>query len=182
MTSQPRLIGSAQPGTRVDVYANATCSGPPLTSGSAVQLAGPGIAVTAADDGVSEFSMKAIDLVPLASACSAPISYTQRSTVVPPSPPRLPDPAPVSAAGVRPTPTPTPICIVPLLAGKTLARAKAALTAAACKLGTVRKPRPRKGKPRPPLVVKSSSPTTGARPAGGEVSLKLAPKPRRSPR
>lgn len=76
------------------------------------------------------------------------------------------------------SPAPAPVCVVPKLAGKTLARAKARLTAAACKLGTVRKPRPSKGKPLPPLVVKSSSPATGATPVSGKVNLTLGPKPR----
>jgi beta-lactam-binding protein with PASTA domain len=71
--------------------------------------------------------------------------------------------------------------VVPKLAGKTLARARAALTAAACKLGTVRKPKPRKGRRLPPLVVKSSTPAAGARP-GGKVNLTLGPKPRKAHR
>jgi beta-lactam-binding protein with PASTA domain len=71
---------------------------------------------------------------------------------------------------------------VPKLVGMTLARAKAALKAAACDLGTVRKPRPRKGKRAPPLVVKSSNPEAGTRPAGGKVNLTLGPKPRKAHR
>jgi subtilisin family serine protease len=269
--NQPRLIGSAQSGTSIDVYANATCSGSPVAGGTAAQLAGPGIAVTVGRETVTEFSARATDMVPLASACSAPISYTENTDLVPPAPPQLTgtDPtspgasgtprilgaaeagssvsvhagpacagppvatgsaaelgspgipvqvaegvtavfsatatdaadntsscsAPISYTRVKATtdagggdgstaggPTPTPVCTVPKLAGKTLARAKAALTRAACKLDTVRKPRPRKGKRLPPLVVKSSSPTAGAQPADGEVNLTLRPKPRKSGR
>ncbi|HXV05618.1 MAG TPA: S8 family serine peptidase, partial [Solirubrobacterales bacterium] len=75
---QPRIIGSAQRGTSIDIYANATCSGSPVASGSASQLAAPGIAVTVADGTVTEFSASATDLAPLESACSAPISYTEK--------------------------------------------------------------------------------------------------------
>lgn len=267
--NQPRLIGSAQPGTSVDVYANADCSGSPVANGTAAQLAGPGIAVTVGFDTTTEFSVSATDMVPLDSDCSAPISYTENSDLVAPAAPQLmrTDPASPSSSGtprilgaaetgsaVRvyagpacagppvatgsaaelgspgisvqvaegvtavfsatatdasdntstcsapisythvnattgsggggggPTPTPTLACTVPKLAGKTLARAKAALKAAACKLGTVRKPRPRKGERLPPLVVKFSTPAAGAKPAGGEVNLTLRPKPRRSGR
>jgi thermitase len=276
--NEPRLKGSAQRGTSVDVYASADCSGSPVAGGTAVQLAGAGIAVTVADVTITEFSVRATDLAPHTSACSAPISYTENSDLVPPAVPQLvsTDPgspatsgtprifgtaeagstvkvyaglscaglpiatgsaallgspgipvqvaegvtavfsaiatdasantsacsAPVSYTRLKaatdpggggndgsvdrdgedpdPTPTPTPACLVPRLAGKTLAQARTALTAAACKLGTVRKPR--KGKRPPPLVVKSSTPAAGARPSSGTVNLTLGPKPRKARR
>ena len=63
-------------------------------------------------------------------------------------------------------------CRVPKLKGKSLARARRALTAAHCSLGRVKKP---KGKGR--LLVASSRPGAGTvRPAGAAVSLKLARK------
>ncbi len=271
--NQPRLIGSAQPGTSIDVYDNATCSGPPLASGTATQLAGPGIAVAVEKASVTEFSARATDMVPLESTCSAPISYTENSDIVPPAPPQLTgtDPGSPAASGtprirgaaeagsavriyagpacvgspvatgsaaelgslgipvqvaegatavfsatatdssgntspcsasipytrVKTTtdqgggggsagggdgggPPPAPACIVPKLAGKTLAQAKAALTAAACKLGAVRRPR-LKGQPQP-LVVRSSTPTAGASPADDKVGLTLGKKPRKASR
>lgn len=273
--SQPRLIGSAQRGTSIEVYANATCSGSPVASGTAAKLAGAGIAVTVGVDTTTEFSVTATDLEPHTSACSSPISYTENSDLVPPVAPQLTGTNPASpgssgaprilgaaetgstvrvyaspvcagppvvtgsaaelgspgipvqvAEGITavfsatatdvsantsgcsaplsytrmkattdsggggggpiltpiPTHTPTLTCIVPKLAGKTLARAKAALSAASCNLGTVRKPRPRKGKRLPPLVVKSSTPAAGAEPADGKVDLTLRPKPRKSGR
>jgi subtilisin family serine protease len=199
-SNQPRLKGSAQPGTSVDVYANAACSGAPVASGSAAQLAAPGIAVTVGDDTVTEFSVRATDLAPHTSPCSGPISYANvKTTPGPDGGDGGPTPDPGSGGG-GPTPTPggngdgnstpapapeadggpapAPACVVPKLSGKTLAQAKAALKAAACKLGAVRMPRPAKGKPLPPLVVKSSTPAAGARPAGGKVNLTLGPKPR----
>jgi subtilisin family serine protease len=275
--NQPRLKGSAQRGTSVNVYANASCSGSPVASGTAANLAGPGIAVTVADETTTEFSVRATDLAPQTSACSAPISYTENTDLAPPASPQLTgtDPASPSASGTprilgaaeagstvkvyagtacaglpvatggaaqlgspgisvqvaegvtavfsakstdasanasacsppisytrvkAPTdsgggdggqtnqgggdgdPPPALACIVPKLAGKTLAQARAALTAAACKLGTVRKPRPRKGKRLPPLVVKSSTPAAGTKPTDGKVNLTLGPKPRKAHR
>jgi hypothetical protein len=66
------------------------------------------------------------------------------------------------------------------LAGKTLAQAKAALTAAGCKLGAVRKPRP-KGKLRR-LVGRFSTPAAGTSPADGKVDLTLQKKLRKARR
>ncbi len=266
--SGPRLIGSAQPGTSIDVYADEDCTGSPVASGTSGQLAGPGIAVAVGVDTTTEFSARATDLVPLESDCSAPISYTENSDLVPPSAPQLTstDPAspgasgtprilggaeagsavkvyagpacagspvasgsaaelaspgipvqvaeavtavfsatatdassnvsacsaPISYTHLNATtnsdggdtgrgegggPNPSPACTVPKLAGKTLARARAALTAASCKLGLVRKPRPRKGRRLPPLLVRSSSPAAGAKPTDGRVDLTLRPRP-----
>jgi thermitase len=74
--------------------------------------------------------------------------------------------------------TPPPqTCTVPKLAGKTLAQAKSALAGAGCKLGRVSKPKTKKGKKPPKLVVKSSTPGAGSS-AGGAVNLKLGPKPK----
>jgi hypothetical protein len=72
------------------------------------------------------------------------------------------------------SPTPALACIVPKLVGKPLARAKAALTAAGCILGEVRGPKSVKGA----LVVKSSTPAAGKKPASGKVDLRLGPKPK----
>jgi hypothetical protein len=81
------------------------------------------------------------------------------------TPPRKPDVPPPPAA-----------CIVPKLTGKTLARAKAALRAANCKLGKVGKPKGMGSN----LVVKSSTPAPGATPANGTVHVKLGPKHRKT--
>jgi thermitase len=73
---------------------------------------------------------------------------------------------------------PAAICTVPKLAGKTLAQAKAALTAAKCKFGKAIAP---KGAKPSKLVVKSSSPGAGSK-AAGAVNLTLAPKPKAKPK
>jgi len=66
-------------------------------------------------------------------------------------------------------------CAVPTLAGKTLGQARTVLAAAHCSLGTITKPKHKKGA----LIVKSSSPAAGATlPAAGRVDLTLGPKPK----
>lgn len=85
----------------------------------------------------------------------------------------------IAAAPAKPPP---PACTVPKLVGKKLAKAKAALKAADCKLGKVQRPKQQKGKRRRVLVVKSSTPAAGAKPANGEVDLRLGPKPRKARR
>jgi hypothetical protein len=74
---------------------------------------------------------------------------------------------------------PVPSCTVPKLAGMTLVRAEAALRGAHCRLGKVTKPKTKKGHKPPALVVKSSTPGTGARSASGTVNLTLGPKPKK---
>jgi hypothetical protein len=153
----PRIRGAAEAGSTVRVYAGPSCTGTPVFTGSAAELGSPGIRVEVGEGVTAAFSATATDAAGNTSACSAPVSYTRPPHGDPPRP-----------AG----------CIVPELVGKKLARAKTALTAAGCKLGTVRKPKG-KGKGRRPLVVKSSSPAAGARSAGGDVDLRLGWKPKK---
>ncbi len=150
----PRLLGLAQAGTKVEVYAGADCWA--RRSRSAPRhTCEPGIAVSVAADARSEFSARAIDSVPLTSSCSAPISYLHRTPAVDPgggegspgepggggAPPTTPGAGggAVVPSGAAPGPAPKgkPGCIVPKLVGKNLSRAKAALAAAGCKVGVV---------------------------------------------
>jgi PASTA domain/Divergent InlB B-repeat domain len=78
----------------------------------------------------------------------------------------------VTATFTKNLSSPAGQCHVPRLKGKSLARARRALTAAHCSLGKIRKP---KGKGR--LVVRSSSPRAGTTlAAGARVNLKLTRK------
>ncbi len=102
-------------------------------------------------------------------------------TVTSPSQLPAPTPAPISMPEPAPAANPSaPViaagCTVPKLNGKALGQAKAALKAADCALGDVTKPKARKGRKAPKLVVKSSKPGPGAT-STGNVSLKLGPKP-----
>lgn len=153
----PRIRGAAEAGSTVRVYAGSNCSGSPVATGSAAELGSPGLRVEVGEGVTAVFSATATDAADNTSTCSPPISYTRPPYGDPPRP-----------AG----------CIVPKLVGKKLAKAKTALTAAGCKLGTVKKPKG-KGKGRRPLVVKSSNPVAGARSVDGNVDLRLGPKPQK---
>ncbi|HEY6550042.1 MAG TPA: PASTA domain-containing protein [Solirubrobacterales bacterium] len=154
----PRVLGAAEAGSTVRVYAGPNCTGTPVATGSAAKLGSPGIPVEVAEGVTAAFSATATDAADNTSACSAPISYTRLKV-------------------------PTPTCVVPKLAGKKLKAAKREIKAAGCKVGKVTKPKARKGKKRGPLVVKSSKPSAGTiLNVGSEVNLKLGPKPRKAPR
>ncbi len=75
-------------------------------------------------------------------------------------------------------PSPAPVCKVPKLAGETLGQATAALKAAHCALGSVKKPKAKKGRKLGPLAVKSSNPATGSLSSSGKVDITLGPKPK----
>jgi hypothetical protein len=163
VSGTPRIRGAAEAGSTVRVFGGPTCAGAPIATVSAAELDSPGIAVNVAEGATAAFSATATDAAGNTSACSASISYTRLKDGGPPPPP-------------------PPACIVPKLAGKTLAAAKAALRAAHCKLGEVQRPKRPKGKKHPALVVKRSNPTAGASPASGKVNLKLGPKPQKARR
>ena len=154
----PKILGTAEPGSTVRIYAGAGCTGTPVATGSAAELGSPGIAVTVAQ-GTATFSATATDAAGNTSSCSAPISYTRFEG----------DP------GAR--------CIVPKLAGKTLARARTALQAAHCKVGNVQRSRHKKGNRLRRFVVTSSTPPAGTTlPAGSSINLRLGRKPHKAHR
>jgi hypothetical protein len=59
--NQPKVIGTAAPGTTVDVYSTPGCTGAPLASGTQAGFASPGIAVTVADNSTTTFRATATD-------------------------------------------------------------------------------------------------------------------------
>jgi hypothetical protein len=161
LSDAPRILGAAEAASTVRVYAGPDCAGSPVAGGGAAQLGSPGISVQVAEGVTAVFSATATDTAGNTSTCSAPISYTH-------------------AKAAAAFPRPASACIVPKLTGKTLGRAKAMLKAAGCKLGEVRRPMRPKGKRRRALVVKSSSPRRGAKPADGKVHLTLGPRHRKA--
>jgi hypothetical protein len=82
--NSPRLFGTTDPETTVDVYAGVDCSGIPVASGSAADFESSGIAVSVADNSTTTFHVKAT-LAEIASACSA--SSLAYQEVTPPPPP-----------------------------------------------------------------------------------------------
>lgn len=165
----PRILGAAPANTTVVIYRGASCAGAPVAAGSAAVLAAPGIQVSVPAETTAQFSATAVNSLQSASTCSAPVSYANtatidRSTVTFTAPPRS-------------GPPPDPACKVPKLAGRTLAQAKAALRRAGCRVGKATKPKRRKGRKAPKLVVRSSKPAAGSTTAG-KVNLRLGPQPR----
>jgi len=169
LSGTPRILGSAEAGSTVRIYPGPVCMGagtpvapgvvgPTGGSGSAAELASPGIAVHV-PEGTTTFSATATDAAGNTSPCSGSISYTRLQV------------------------NPALTCTVPKLAGKTLGRAKAALRAAHCGIGKVSKPKHRRSKRLGQLVVKSSSPSAGTDlAAGSSVNLRLGRKHHKSRR
>jgi thermitase len=152
---------------------------------------------TDADSGAFECKLDAAAFAP----CTSPAAFTvglgpHQIQVRAKVPSGIVDPTPAAHTWTVSSPSPLPGgggsgggggssggpdgggCTVPALAGKTLGQAKAALDAANCTLGKVTKPKAKKGKKLPALVVKSSTPAAGASPANGKVDLKLGKKPK----
>jgi hypothetical protein len=154
----PRILGVAEAGSTVRVYAGPDCAGTPVATASAAKLGSPGISVKVAEGVTAAFSATATDAADNNSACSAPISYTRLKV-------------------------PSAACVVPKLKGKSLRRARTALRAAHCSLGKVSKPKRKKGRKLGPLVVRSSNPSAGRTlKVGSKVDLKLGPKRRKARR
>jgi subtilisin family serine protease len=180
-SGSPKIVGSAQAGSTVHIFKGTSCSGAPAAAGTAAQLSSPGLTVSVAAGTTEQFTATAISASGFTSACASPIAFTNST--------------PASSGGgggggssgggatviVTMPPgeaTPPKTCTVPKLAGKTLGQAKSALAAAGCALGSVTKPKPKKGQKPPKLVVKSSSPGAGSSTTAA-VNLKLGPKPKR---
>jgi subtilisin family serine protease len=179
--NNPKIKGSAEAGTAVTLFKNFGCTGKPIATGTAAELAGAGIGVSVPDNSITFFTAAATDAARNRSSCSAATSYLEDTpppeeggsgtgggvvVIPPPSTPALISPPPSFS------------CKVPKLAGLSLARAKSALIGAGCAPGNVTPPKARKGHKLGVLVVKSSSPAAGAT-ASGPVSLTLGPKPKK---
>jgi hypothetical protein len=74
--NSPRIKGTAPAGTVVKVYWSNDCSEAPIASGTAAELAGQGLAVHVPDNSTATFTAIAQG-EDSASACSAPVSYTE---------------------------------------------------------------------------------------------------------
>jgi len=187
--NHPRIKGSAEERSSIALYEGSGCFGGPLGSGTAEGLSAAGIGVTVPDNSATQFSAKATDTAGNTSSCSAAITYTESTPFEPTIVEGPPDETEEAARKAEEAPSPPvlappapslPACTVPKLTGKALAQAKAALAAAHCKLGKAAKPSAwtRKGRKLGTLVVKSSTPGAGAKPADGTIDLRLGPKPR----
>ncbi len=180
--NSPKIRGTAEAGSTIRIYAGTTCAGAPVATGSSAALESPGIAVSVSDNSISHFSATATDAALNKSSCSGSIAYTEVTPIVDELPPGTVEKAEaaIRAANLPAVVAlpPKPTCKVPALTGESLGQAKAKLSAAHCTLGVVTKPKTKKGRRPPPLVVKSSSPGAGSAPDSGKVSLTLGPKPK----
>ncbi len=116
--NNPEVSGSASAGATIRIYADSSCAGTPLATGTAVELTGAGISVHVADNTTTTlFATATQDLT--SSACSSGIEY--REVTPPPSDP----PADSN-------------CIVPKLEpGSKIRSAKQALSEAGCRPGKI---------------------------------------------
>jgi hypothetical protein len=180
--NNPKIRGTAEMGSTIRIYSGTTCAGAPIATGSSAMLESPGITVSVLDNSISHFSATATDAASNESACSNSIAYTEFTPIVDALPPETVEKAEAAIRAANPPAVvaqpPTPTCKVPNLAGLGFAQAKAKLSAAHCTLGTVTKPKAKKGHRLPPLVVRASSPSAGAAPGSGKVNLTLGPKPK----
>ena len=77
LSGTPRILGAAEPGSTVLVFAGRACAGLPIASGSAAELDSPGVAIAVAEGTTASVSATATDATDNTSACSTPISYTR---------------------------------------------------------------------------------------------------------
>ncbi len=96
-TTQPLIVGLAEPGSSIKIYRSASCSGEPVATGTAAELADPGIAATVAAGSTTGFWATA-EADGFTSLCSNSVSYTHES-VLPPPPPPPPPPSDDSSSG-----------------------------------------------------------------------------------
>ncbi|HRD59787.1 choice-of-anchor J domain-containing protein [uncultured Nocardioides sp.] len=76
----PLVSGTAESGSTVTLYGDATCSGPALGSGSAAQFTGSGIAAAVSHNATSMIRAKSVKQGQFDSACSATsVTYTHDS-------------------------------------------------------------------------------------------------------
>jgi hypothetical protein len=79
----PRLIGNADPEATVSIFANASCAGGSVASGTGAQFGSDGIQVVVIDNSETTFTAQAT-IAGFVSGCSAPLAY--REETPPPNP------------------------------------------------------------------------------------------------
>ena len=78
--NSPKVKGSAEAGSVVRIYSTSGCKGTPLATGSAAELASPGLTVSVLDNSTTTLRATATDGVGNLSACSAGLAYVEDST------------------------------------------------------------------------------------------------------
>jgi hypothetical protein len=94
-STTPTITGHAEPASTVRLYGAAGCVGPVLASGTAEELAAPGLTITVPTGATVTVHATAADAAGNVSACSAALSYAHRLPVDPSAdPPATPVPGP----------------------------------------------------------------------------------------
>jgi hypothetical protein len=79
--NQPEVLGSAEPGSTVELFTTADCSGTAAASGPAASFGAGGLTVSVADDSTTSFYGKITDAAGNVSTCStSSVSYVEDST------------------------------------------------------------------------------------------------------
>ncbi|MGE3543974.1 MAG: Ig-like domain-containing protein, partial [Kofleriaceae bacterium] len=91
--NNPRVLGTADDDTTITLFSDSSCT-VQVATGTAAELADPGIAVAVADDTTSSFYATARDTAGNSSPCSAPVIYVEDSLA--PSTPVITDTLPAS--------------------------------------------------------------------------------------
>src|SRR5207244_29794 len=76
----PKISGSAEAGSTVKLYTNATCTSAVAGSGTAAAFGSPGLAVAVSDDTSTTFYATATDAAANVPACSSGQAYVEDST------------------------------------------------------------------------------------------------------
>jgi hypothetical protein len=78
--NSPKVIGSSESGSTVQIFTNSSCSGSALASGSATTFASPGIAVSVADHTTTTFYAKATNGAGASPCSTTSVTYMEDST------------------------------------------------------------------------------------------------------
>lgn len=73
--NSPKIVGTAEAGSTVRLYTDESCTSEVGASGSAEDLAGPGMGVTVSDESTTTFHATATDAAGNVSSCSAGLAY-----------------------------------------------------------------------------------------------------------
>ena len=98
-STSPAILGQADPGTAIKIYATPDCSGEVVATGTAAQLGGSGVVATVPAGSTKSFRATATDGSGDTSACSNPVVYTQQDAAPPPPPPAGEEPGGGGSSG-----------------------------------------------------------------------------------
>jgi hypothetical protein len=94
--NSPAVQGSAAAGSTVNLFTTATCTGSPVSTGTAAAFASPGLTASVANDTTTTFRATATDTAGNTSGCSSGVTYVEDST--PPAAPTALASSPISPA------------------------------------------------------------------------------------